>query len=314
MTAERRRIDVVIETPKAMLGIENKPWAGQQPNQLDAYYKDIEARSGGRRFGLLFLSDQEEQSAKGKAIKLPYADQDDDSLFRVLSSTLADIKAPKTREFVSDFLSWIDVRFGGGTVPESFKRVYIDAIEAHFDASSVNRKAVAAVMLARTHLCNRSLDAIGKHITQKLQEHFDDITFGAEESLANQLRQKWTPWLVRRKGWPDHCDLAIEADQNGSRSIVYGVRALDPKSNEGRKWSSYTCAARQKLDGLTLEIANGGKTAWWPWREFAVEANWTDEFAARLLIESDGEIESHPYVQGLAEKMVALAQAVSRLV
>ncbi|KQT51207.1 hypothetical protein ASG47_18710 [Devosia sp. Leaf420] len=58
LTRARRRIDIVIEMPRYVIGIENKPWAVQQPNQLGDYLSELSADLRGRTPVLVFLSDQ----------------------------------------------------------------------------------------------------------------------------------------------------------------------------------------------------------------------------------------------------------------
>lgn len=46
MTTARRRIDLVIDTPRLLIGIENKPWANQQDDQLIDYHQQLAAWAG----------------------------------------------------------------------------------------------------------------------------------------------------------------------------------------------------------------------------------------------------------------------------
>jgi hypothetical protein len=108
-TDARRRIDIVVTTPSVLLGIENKPTAGQLPNQLADYYRALESRAKGRQFALVFLSDQKEESAEGKVIRLPYcAPLPEPSLYAVLSSTVGLIRAFPARAHVEDFMRYIN--------------------------------------------------------------------------------------------------------------------------------------------------------------------------------------------------------------
>ena len=54
---ERRRIDLVIETKDWIVGIENKPWASDQKDQLLDYYEHLKKVSGGKKkYALVYLS------------------------------------------------------------------------------------------------------------------------------------------------------------------------------------------------------------------------------------------------------------------
>jgi len=54
---ERRRIDLVIETKNWIIGIENKPWASDQEDQLLDYYQHLRKVSGKKKkYALVYLS------------------------------------------------------------------------------------------------------------------------------------------------------------------------------------------------------------------------------------------------------------------
>jgi hypothetical protein len=53
-TRRNRRIDIVLSANSAAIGIENKPWAGPQEQQLGDYAKDLEKRY--RVSALMYLS------------------------------------------------------------------------------------------------------------------------------------------------------------------------------------------------------------------------------------------------------------------
>jgi PD-(D/E)XK nuclease superfamily len=126
LTDKGRRINIVIETPHVLLGVENKPWAGQQRDQLIDYYKELQRRARQKSFRLVFLSDQSEQTAQGEVVRMPYQQLPEGrSLYRILSSALDSIKAPCTRTFVEEFMQYIDIQFGEGEmIKESKFAVY----------------------------------------------------------------------------------------------------------------------------------------------------------------------------------------------
>jgi hypothetical protein len=99
MTAKGGRIDILINTPRALIGIENKPWARQREFQLADYHRELKSRQGDQAH-LLFLSNQE--PAPGvDVLKLPfYSLQTKATLHSVLSSLLGEIMASKTKALV----------------------------------------------------------------------------------------------------------------------------------------------------------------------------------------------------------------------
>ena len=184
LTQQRRRIDLVIETPAVLLGIENKPWAGQQCNQLSDYLRDLKARAGKKRSVLVFLSDQEEKTAKGEVARMPYQAVDEGpSLYAILAETVEKIRADRSRFCVRDFMRYIELHFGGGTMNEEGDEPYIQAVQAEFDAGPGKRKALAAVLLAQSNLHSRIVDDIGDYLLRDIREKVNN-DFVAEDKLT----------------------------------------------------------------------------------------------------------------------------------
>lgn len=65
----QRRIDIEVDLGTAVLGIENKPWAGDQQGQIPAYVQHLE-RSG-REIKLIYLSGQDERLPSKISISQP---------------------------------------------------------------------------------------------------------------------------------------------------------------------------------------------------------------------------------------------------
>lgn len=133
-TDDRRRIDIIVETPTVLLGIETTLWgAVQQPNQLSDYRRELKNQAHGKRFALVFLSDQAEKSDPGEVVRLPpYAVQPQPSLNGVLSSVVGTVRAPRARTYVEDLITSINLQFGGAPGIEQSDGPYIEAVEAEF--------------------------------------------------------------------------------------------------------------------------------------------------------------------------------------
>ena len=58
---DQRRIDIVLHFDDAIIGIENKPWAGDQYEQLSDYAKYLEAKAKavGKKWRLIYLCDRD---------------------------------------------------------------------------------------------------------------------------------------------------------------------------------------------------------------------------------------------------------------
>jgi len=123
-----RRIDIRIELPHGFgIGIENKPWAGEQADQLADYSKDLEQRYKGG-FILVFLcrrgrkpesisdADRSALEQSGKVATLDYTGE----FLEWLSECRMRAEADKVRHFIKDFTKYVRANLSG-TEPEEEK-------------------------------------------------------------------------------------------------------------------------------------------------------------------------------------------------
>jgi hypothetical protein len=135
MTRANRRIDIVIETSGYVIGIENKPWAIQQKDQLRDYLEELKSDLRGRRPILIFLSEQDAETAGEETVRIPYYDpgEGETTLYELLSNSLDEIKAAAPKAFVVDFLRYIAINFGDEYVETPADKPYVEAVSAEFD-------------------------------------------------------------------------------------------------------------------------------------------------------------------------------------
>ena len=72
-TSNGRLVDITVSTPGALLGIEVKLWARQQTNQLQDYFDHLKKKAQGRPTELIFLADQDPETAEDEVIRMPWA-------------------------------------------------------------------------------------------------------------------------------------------------------------------------------------------------------------------------------------------------
>lgn len=305
LTPKRRRIDIVLETQDYVIGIENKPWAAQQRDQLKDYLEALRLSAGAKQPVLVFLSNQEEETAKGEVIKLPYYSYDGSpSLYGILDSTLTDIKAAKPREFVEEFLAYIDQNFGEGYEMDATDAPFVNAVIAEYDK---NPKAVASFLLAQSQLRERIIDGIEAYIVQQVKAAVPGIEVAAEGSLAHHLRWRHYPWGLRKPVWPVNCAITLESQDDSFTSISYGVRC---PGDVGKIPPEDQSPARKYLN---LDVVHGGrKSIWWPWYASPWVDTWDQDAVARMILQSPtGKVSDHPHVQELASKLAELAVTVN---
>ncbi|TBG28312.1 hypothetical protein ELG79_09120 [Rhizobium leguminosarum] len=320
LTRTKRRIDVVIETSRYVIGIENKPWAIQQKNQLVDYLEELKADLRGRKPVLILLSDQEAQTASNETIRVPYfaAREQEATVHSVVKELVTEIKANSPKAFVEDFLRYIEVKFGGKYMDNPADKPYTEAVNAEFDDLQ-RRKAIASVLLSQEILHLRILDEIGEFLLAEVRKSvspdfesscpFADV----EAKVSHCLWIKWTPYGVRRPSWPVNCHVAIEAYSGKLTKIIVGVRAPDETSVDVQD-KHLASPARGRLDTLTRAIPGGKKNDYWPWHQLLSDEYWGPEFCARLILESPtGAVKDHPEMQALARQFVEMAAEVDRL-
>lgn len=310
-TSEGRRIDLVIETPTVLLGIENKPWAAQQPRQLADYLDALRQWCGAKTPVLVFLSDQEPQSAIGEAVVVPFVDDDNGlSLRSILSTTTGQIKAPRTRTHIEELISYLDEQFGDGELVDPGDEPYVEAVESEFSKQD-HRRAIAAVMLSHKRVHSLIIDEIGKYLLHQLGPGFETSN---DCFLSDAIAQRYRPWTLRKANWPENLALALEAHSPNQGNVYFGVRAPTPKDPEIKREGA-GCVARHEVEKAVSGVEGGGKTKWWPWWAYPISRNWTPEFSAKLILHSPtAEPTDHPEITLLVEKFVSLAACVDRAV
>ncbi|SMC10060.1 PD-(D/E)XK nuclease family protein [Nitratiruptor tergarcus] len=112
-TDENRRIDIVIEFDDFIVAIENKPWAGEQDEQLEAYYNYLIKSK--KDFILIFLA-----GTKRDPISISKEHKNSDKFLNTtykallvpwLKECYKNCESQKVKFFVKDFQEWIERNF-----------------------------------------------------------------------------------------------------------------------------------------------------------------------------------------------------------
>jgi hypothetical protein len=121
MSNSSRRIDIRIELPPFFgIGIENKPWALEQRDQLSDYVRELERRYSDQ-FVIVFLcqkgrtpqsiatGDWERLQQSGKCVRLNYSG----GFLAWLNDCYQRTQADKVRHFLNDFSRYVQSDLGG---------------------------------------------------------------------------------------------------------------------------------------------------------------------------------------------------------
>ena len=112
-TTSGRRIDILMEFINLVIGIENKPWAGEKYEQLDDYFNFLKQKN--RDFLLIFLpgtkrepvSISEENKKSGNFINISY----NELLLPWLEDCYKNCESQKVRFFIKDSVEWLKENF-----------------------------------------------------------------------------------------------------------------------------------------------------------------------------------------------------------
>ena len=125
MTNKGRRIDIVLEIDDRWIGIENKPWAGEQEDQLKDYIEDLQKK--GTAWVLYLSGDGSEPTTipDGKAGNCcptaPYRESDDKSpsIENWIQQCWRECEAERVRWFLKDLLEYIRQSFELANIPST---------------------------------------------------------------------------------------------------------------------------------------------------------------------------------------------------
>lgn len=311
-TDANRRIDLVIETPTALIGIENKPWAKQQENQLADYLDALRAWGGIKRVELIFLSHFNPDTAKGEVIEVTFAEADDErpSLEAIFRDVRPNIRAARIVTHIDEFMRYISERWGDQAVTTEKDQVFIEVVEKEF-AKPKARRAIAAILAAQDKLHRQVLDEIGKYILSRLGSDFEVIN---QEILADCLTEKDYSWQLRKSVWPNHLAISLAAGKADMSNIYYGVDAADPRSEEVRAYGE-GCTLRPQLDKALKAVRGGRSTVWMPWWDWAESGHWNSQYTAGLLVQTEsGRAADHPEIIRLGNAFVSLAEQIDQII
>jgi hypothetical protein len=116
ITYTKRSIDIFVKLPGFVIGIENKPWAKEQDNQLTDYYEYLETKEkdhlliyldGYGRESKTIGEKKESLKKEGKFLELSY----NNFLKPWLERCYSECKAEKVKMFLKDFINWLEVEF-----------------------------------------------------------------------------------------------------------------------------------------------------------------------------------------------------------
>jgi hypothetical protein len=227
---QRRRIDLLVDGGKWGIGIENKPWAGEQKDQLQDYADDLEKRFGDS-FLLIRLAGndgdaksldavrQEQLSAQGKFASWRY----DTDLLAWVNACRQRCQAPRVASFLEELVRFIAAEFTTVTNPrEDMERRYLlPALESILEKDPSQLHSAAAIAeqfpYLRQKVVGHLFDEVQKEVLAELGSGWE-----VDRWEENFVETDWAAFGFAHKDWRDLYWVRLES-QPRFGLVVLGV-------------------------------------------------------------------------------------------
>ncbi|PVZ81177.1 hypothetical protein C9426_31775 [Serratia sp. S1B] len=250
----KRRIDIVVQGNHWLLGIENKPWATDQPNQILDYLNEFEQRSSSlNKTLLIYLSPNGERPSQSSINK-----QQCDIAIKSGKLALLSYK---------DIVDWLDKLIGIADIPYRL-RIFLDDLQRYIVDEVLFDKGNAemGIMLEKIFSNEAALDTtlnlltqretIYKKLIQQATNDLKDVVQHTDWEICRQLSTEYGIGLrpPQADGW-HYC---IEPGKGYYQDWIYGIKH-DDKQN-------ITEHAAHAAKCLKTDFPTGTKSSeWWPY-------------------------------------------------
>ena len=252
----QRRIDVYLESNIGVIGIENKPWATDQPDQLKDYAEHLKNRAGNKEWLLIYLGnnepsansitkkDFEELVHDKKLIPLNFY-----SLVGWLNDCAAQSKALVVRVFIEELAKFVRTNING-ELEMSEEQEVIDEIRK-------SKESISAAF----HVAN-SMTALKRRLLQefkaKLETQLKEKGFHLE--WDEEMSQGWKSCTGFGVRFVDQQDKYFRIEFTGSNlyQACWGIRRYKDVKKDDDIWQEINKVMQQQF-GYSKECD------WWPW-------------------------------------------------
>lgn len=293
----QRRIDIYLDFPKdGVIGIENKPWAGDQNQQLTDYAAFLKKAAGNRKWLLIYLSnrDPSEESIKaverkeleevGQFVRLEYV-----YIIKWLNECACKSKSIVVRIFIEELEKFIQTEING-------------------DLDMSDEQEMKSVILRSTdnlrsafHV-SKAIDSVKKELLENFRKALEVNLTSHSMKLGWDLEgwQAYSGFIVQFSELPQSLNLRFEFDQTNLSGFFWGIAKNNGAYKDDQVWKIVN-------DLMSANFHAAKSSNYWPWysvipdNEFSVSMkNWRVSEEPWMLIK-DG---------GLAKKITDLALRV----
>jgi hypothetical protein len=272
-TDQNRRIDIVIKFPKEkiFIGIENKIWAEDQPDQLDHYTGYLEKESGGN-YHLFYLTPYGHEPSQKSIKQKKYEDLVQDKKLSLLS-------------YESDVISLLDgfIQVCMAENVQSFLREFQGYLKQQYkgekvmDENGITRRVISeeknwALALSVASQIDAVKNKIWEATSEQLQE-WGKINKYEVKILVKEIqdmRPKWTSIVQISEGSTSSWCLETQFDSRNLNGLLWLVRGTVPSvSND---------VLQQVLPTLDYEDLNSEHQQIWNRVSSPFDGNWGSDF------------------------------------
>ena len=264
----QRRIDIYLESSDGIIGIENKPWAIDQKDQLIDYANYLKEHH--ERWLLIYLGNGEpsaESITKENRERLTLSGNLICCNFFELSNWLDDCaiktKALNVRVFVDEFNNFIR-RNINGELDMSEEKEVLEEIRK----SLSNISAAFHISNAMSKLKQDLLQLLHDQLETKFSENGFLLVW---DNGMNSAWMKYTGFGVKFNSQQDKY-LRFEFDGTSLQQALWGIRRTDESVE-------YNSAKWKVINDLMMSVFGTGKQSeWWPWWSSIPDANFKKEY------------------------------------
>ena len=288
-TTDGRRIDITVDIPVHdgwfCLAFENKPYADDQPGQLESYLAYLREQYG-ERFLLVYLppdNREPDESSLSRAARehwrghfsvMPYIG-DDNSLENWFATCRERCDAERVGLYLTDAKTFCRHRFGESNMTDNPDTRFV---QEHLSNNPEHLRSALAVhdawRLVRAEVCERFLEHLRQTVEDRLHEELPDIASDLQVRChyGEAKRNSKYLWIYRR-GWVRYDDLApnrngrsgigVQAYGTGPDAWYWGVRSPKGASTMTEEERERRGALGKALGEHGLSLAQA-EDDWWP--------------------------------------------------
>ncbi|MDI1302704.1 MAG: PD-(D/E)XK nuclease family protein [bacterium] len=253
----QRRIDIHLEMTGCVIGIENKPWAGDQDRQLSDYAAYLKNNAANRHWMLVYLcnSDPAENSISKDELKAleagkNYFRMDYWDLIKWLDGCAGKSRSLVVRVFIEELANFIRIKVNGE--PDMSEAIELKNIIL---SSNENLDAAFHIAGSMTLVKNGLLEEFRDALKAELDVR--DLILVWEETLSASGKACAGFGVKFNAGHRFH--LRFEFSYTGLNGLEWGIcRNNKTVTCDQQRWGDI----KERMDS---HIRPGKASDWWPW-------------------------------------------------